>query len=73
MRQNELSVLRTQTERESLEKRRLEDSIMDKMMQSLTMDKSTQYSQKSLEKLRKSIHELVCTYNILHVYMFFRR
>ena len=28
-------------------------------MQRLTMDKATQYSQKSLEKLRKAVQELV--------------
>ena len=63
MKNNEILALRTQIEREGLEKRRLEDAVMENMMQRLTMDKATQYSQKSLEKLRKSVQELVreCT------------
>ena len=59
MKNNEILALRTQIEREGLEKRRLEDAVMENMMQRLTMDKATQYSQKSLEKLRKSVQELV--------------
>ena len=47
-------------EREALEKRKLEDSVMEKMMQQLTMDKSTQYTKKSVEKLRNTKQELVC-------------
>ena len=59
IKQSELGGLRTQTERETLEKRRLEDSVMEKMMQRLTMDKATQYSGRSLEKLKKQRQELV--------------
>lgn len=59
MKRNELSGLRTQIEREAVEKRRLEDAVMENMMQRLTMDKATQYSKKSLEKLCNSAKELV--------------
>ena len=51
--------MRTQTEREALEKRKLEDGMMEKMMQRLTMDKATQYTSKSVEQLRKRTEELV--------------
>ena len=59
IKRNEISALRTQIEREGLEKRRLEDAVMENMMQRLTMDKATQYTHKSLEKLRKSVQQLV--------------
>ena len=60
MKKSELVALRTQVERETFEKRRLEDTVMEKMMQRLTMDKATQYTMKSLEKLHKRGQELVC-------------
>ena len=56
---NELAAIRTQTEREALEKRKLEDTVMEKMMQRLTMDKATQYTRKSVEKARTRAEELV--------------
>ena len=70
MRQNELGAIRTQTEREALEQRRMEDSVMEKMMQRLTMDKATQYTRKEVEKLRRRAEELVgrhCRIALLHV------
>ena len=59
MRRNELSAIRTQTEREAQEKRKLEDAVMEKMMQQLTMDKSTQYTRKSVDRLRSQKEKLV--------------
>ena len=59
LKRNELMAIRTQTEREALEKRKLDDSVMEKMMQRLTMDKATQYTRKSVDKLRKTTEELV--------------
>jgi chromosome segregation ATPase len=58
IKKNELSSLRMQIEREALDKRRLEDSVMENMMQRLTMDKSTQYSLKSLNRFRNTAKEL---------------
>lgn len=59
MKRNEVKTLRTQIERESSEKLRLEDAMMEKLMQRLTMDKATQYTQKALEKLHRRAQELV--------------
>ena len=59
LKRNELSAIRTQTEREAAEKRKLEYSIMERMMQRLTMDKATQYTRKAVEKVRKRTEELV--------------
>ncbi|CAI8056769.1 Coiled-coil domain-containing protein 40 [Geodia barretti] len=52
LKRNELGTVRTQTEREAREKRKLEDVVMEKMMQQLTMDKSTQYTRRSVEGLQ---------------------
>ena len=60
LKRNELGAIRTQTEREALEKKKLEDTVMEKMMQRLTMDKATQYTRKAIEKIRKKTEELVC-------------
>ena len=51
----------TQTEREALEKRKLEDNVMEPVMQRLTMDKAsgTQYARMSVEKARTRAEELV--------------
>jgi len=57
---NELGAIRTQTEREALEKTKLEDTVMEEMMQRLTMDKATQYTWKAIKKIRKKTLELVC-------------
>ena len=50
-----------QTEREAQEKKKLEDTVMEKMMQKLTMDKATQYTRKAIEKIRTRSEELVCS------------
>ena len=65
MKRNELSALRTQIEREAAEKHRLEDAVMENMMQRLTMDKATKYSKRSLEKLHSSSKKLVSFYNVV--------
>jgi len=62
LKKNELTSIRTQSEREALEKRKLEDSVMEKMMQRLTMDKATQYTHKSVKAVRKRTEELVNHY-----------
>ena len=59
MKQNEVESIRTQSEREASEKRKLEDSVMEKMMQRLTMDKATQYTQKAVKTVRKRAEGLV--------------
>lgn len=59
LKRNELSAIRTQSEREALEKKKLEDSVMEKMMQRLTMDKASQYTLKELDRVRKRAIELV--------------
>ena len=51
--------MRTQTEREAQEKKKLEDVVMEKMMQQLTMDKSTHYTRKSVDRLRSQKEKLV--------------
>ena len=59
LKRNELATVRTQSEREAREKRKLEDTVMEKMMQQLTMDKSTQYTRRSVEKLQNQKEKLV--------------
>ena len=59
LKRNELGAVRTQIEREAQEKRRLEDAVMEKMMQQLTMDKSTQYARRSVDRLRSQKEKLV--------------
>ena len=59
LKKNELKALRTQTEHEALEKRQLEDSVMEKMMQRLTMDKATKYTRKTVDQLHRRAQELV--------------
>ena len=60
MKKNELKALRTQIEHEAMEKRQLEDSVMEKMMQQLTMDKATKYTKKTVDQLHRRAQELVC-------------
>lgn len=71
MKMNELDMLRTQIEREAAEKRKLEDAVMEKLMQQLTMDKATKYTKKSVEKLRKRTEEIVslplCRFLYVHI------
>ena len=57
--QNELKTLRTLIEREALEKRKMEDSVMEKMLYQLTMDKATQHTKKTVEKMRLGVKQLV--------------
>jgi len=46
-------------------------TVMEKMMQRLTMDKATQYTRKVIEKIRKKTEELVCPCGTqLYVYMY---
>lgn len=56
---SEIESIRTQTEREALEKNKLEDAVMEKMMQRLTMDKATQYTHKSVKTIRKKAKDYV--------------
>ena len=59
LRDNELTALRKQIEREFLEKVKLEDVIMEKMRSQLTMDKAAKYSKKVTDKVRRRATELV--------------
>ena len=59
MKRNELSAVRMQIERETLEKRRLEDLVMEKLMQKLTLDKATQYTRKAVEKTHQRCQQMV--------------
>lgn len=59
LKRNELNAIRTQSEREAQEKKNLEDAVMEKMMQRLTMDKARQYTRKAVETVRNRSEELV--------------
>lgn len=61
LKRNELGAIRTQTEREAREKKNLEDSVMEKMMQRLTMDKASQYTQKTIGSVKARAEDVVCT------------
>lgn len=61
LKENELTALRKQIEREYLEKVGLEDAIMEKLRTQLTVDKATQYTKKMTDRLRRRAAELVCT------------
>ncbi|XP_046567885.1 coiled-coil domain-containing protein 40-like [Haliotis rubra] len=52
LRMNELNGLRKQIEREYQEKVKLEDEIMEKIRNQLTMDKAAQYTKKLTSKMR---------------------
>ena len=54
-----MGAIRTQSEREAAEKKKLEDSVMEKMMQRLTMDKASQYTRKAVDTVRKRTDVLV--------------
>ena len=60
LRQNEVTALRKQIEREYLEKVRLEDEILEKLRSQLTMDKASKYTNKLTTKLRNRTKDLVC-------------
>ena len=51
--------IRKQTEREFLEKIKLEELIMTKMQEQLTADKASQYTKKSMDKIRMGATQLV--------------
>ncbi len=56
---NELNGLRKQIEREYQEKLKLEDEIMEKIRNQLTMDKAAQYTKKLTNKMRDLTKNLV--------------
>ncbi|KAK3733202.1 hypothetical protein QZH41_019682 [Actinostola sp. cb2023] len=58
LKENELTALRKQIEREFLEKVGLEDAIMEKLRSQLTMDKATRYTKKMTDRLRRRATEL---------------
>ena len=64
MKDNEITALRKQTEREFLEKIKIEDNIMEKMRSQLTLDKAAQYTKKMTDKLRRRATELVGIYSV---------
>ncbi|XP_077980301.1 coiled-coil domain-containing protein 40-like [Glandiceps talaboti] len=57
LRLNELNALRKQIEREYQEKVRLEDEILAKLREELTMDKAAKYTKKMTDKLRARTRE----------------
>ena len=60
LKENEITALRKQIEREFLEKIKIEDNIMEKMRSQLTLDKAAQYTKKMTDRLRRRATELVC-------------
>ena len=46
-------------EREANERRKMEDSVFERKMYQMTIDKATQYSRKTLDSLRNRTKELV--------------
>ena len=70
LKDNEVTALRKQTEREFLEKIKIEDNIMEKMRSQLTLDKAAQYTKKMTDRLRKRATELVCLNKPLNLCMF---
>lgn len=70
LKENEITALRKQIEREFLEKVKLEDNIMEKMRSQLTLDKAAQYTKKMTDRLRRRATELVkmmLTMSFIHV------
>lgn len=65
LKENEITALRKQIEREFGEKIKLEDNIMEKMRSQLTLDKAAQYTKKMTDKLRRRATELVTIFLIL--------
>lgn len=59
LRENELTALRKQIEREYEEKGRVEENIMEKLREQMTFDKAAQYSKKVTDKIKKRGTELV--------------
>jgi len=58
LKENEITALRKQIEREFLEKIKIEDNIMEKMRSQLTLDKAAQYTKKMTDRLRRRATEL---------------
>lgn len=65
LKENEITALRKQIEREFGEKIKLEDNIMEKMRSQLTLDKAAQYTKKMTDKLRRRATELVTIFLLL--------
>lgn len=59
LKDNEITALRKQIEREFMEKIKIEDNIMEKMRSQLTLDKAAQYTKKMTDRLRRRATELV--------------
>ena len=59
LRESELTALRKQIEREYEEKVRIEEGIMEKLRNQMTLDKAAQYSKKVTDKIKKRGTELV--------------
>lgn len=59
LRESELSSLRKQIEHEFQEKVSLEDQIMERLREQLTLDKAAQYSKKLTSKTRELSKKLV--------------
>lgn len=59
LRQNEVTALRKQIEKEYLERVKLEDEILEKIRSQLTVDKAAKYTNKLVGKTRMSTKDLV--------------
>lgn len=66
LKDNEITALRKQIEREFMEKIKIEDNIMEKMRSQLTLDKAAQYTKKMTDRLRRRATELVSISFYLH-------
>ena len=66
LKENEITALRKQIEREFMEKVKLEDNIMEKMRSQLTLDKASVYTKKMTDRLRRRATELVTRMFLLH-------
>ena len=66
LKENEITALRKQIEREFMEKVKLEDNIMEKMRSQLTLDKASVYTKKMTDRLRRRATELVTKMFLLY-------
>lgn len=66
LKDNEITALRKQIEREFMEKIKIEDNIMEKMRSQLTLDKAAQYTKKMTDRLRRRATELASISFYLH-------
>ena len=55
LKESQLKAIRTQSEREALEKIKLEDSVMETVMTQLTIDKASQRTGKDIDMTRKQV------------------